>query len=232
MGSLGDIFNESRHIVEFDYITGIERSVDSFPTPDELWTRLYGAAPLPTPAVERVLAPFYHDYQLALRYRPTPRDDLDLLIFGSGDRITTVVDGTDPLNDVDLVSNIYFTRARLRWTHRFHKDLTLTLTPSGGVDTFRLDTGSAGFYGAALTTTTRTLTGNLRAELSGRTTLGGRESRSGSAVVGALRPKEHAQQQEDAEQRVTAVQRVLHVTRDQRQSQPGRTSDPRLCFVT
>lgn len=27
-------------IVEFDYITGQEQQVDSFPTPDELWTRL------------------------------------------------------------------------------------------------------------------------------------------------------------------------------------------------
>jgi type I restriction enzyme R subunit len=55
-------------IVEFDYITGIERSVDSFPTPAELWTRLNGAAPLPTPAVERVLASFYHDAERPPRY--------------------------------------------------------------------------------------------------------------------------------------------------------------------
>lgn len=48
-------------IVEFDYTTGIERSVDGFPSPDELWSRLNGAAPLPAPAVERVLAPFFHD---------------------------------------------------------------------------------------------------------------------------------------------------------------------------
>jgi type I restriction enzyme, R subunit len=34
-------------IVEFDYITGIERSVDGFPTADELWMRLNGSAPLP-----------------------------------------------------------------------------------------------------------------------------------------------------------------------------------------
>jgi hypothetical protein len=32
-----------------------------FPTPEKLWTRLSGALPLPTPAVERVLAPCYHD---------------------------------------------------------------------------------------------------------------------------------------------------------------------------
>ena len=55
-------------IVEFDYTTGIERSVNSFPTADELWTRLKGAAPLPTPAVERVLAPFYPDPERPPRY--------------------------------------------------------------------------------------------------------------------------------------------------------------------
>jgi type I restriction enzyme R subunit len=55
-------------IVEFDYITGIERSIDSLPTPEELWTRLNGAAPLSTPAVERVLAPFYHDPERPPRY--------------------------------------------------------------------------------------------------------------------------------------------------------------------
>lgn len=55
-------------IVEFDYTTGIERSIDSFPTAEELWTRLSGPAPLPTPAVERVLAPFYHDADRPPRY--------------------------------------------------------------------------------------------------------------------------------------------------------------------
>jgi type I restriction enzyme, R subunit len=55
-------------IVEFDYTTGIERSIDRFPTPDELWTRLNGSAPLTTPAVERVLAPFYHDAERPPRY--------------------------------------------------------------------------------------------------------------------------------------------------------------------
>jgi type I restriction enzyme R subunit len=55
-------------IVEFDYITGIERSIDYFPSPEELWTRLNGAAPLPSPAVERILSPFYHDAERPPRY--------------------------------------------------------------------------------------------------------------------------------------------------------------------
>lgn len=55
-------------IVEFDYTTGIERSIDSFPTADELWSRLNGAAPLPTPSQERVLAPFHPDPERPPRY--------------------------------------------------------------------------------------------------------------------------------------------------------------------
>jgi type I restriction enzyme R subunit len=55
-------------IVEFDYTTGVERSVQSFPTPDELWTRLNGAAPLPTPAADRILAPFFPDPERPPRY--------------------------------------------------------------------------------------------------------------------------------------------------------------------
>src|SRR6266487_1007986 len=33
-------------IIEFDYITGLEREIPVFPTPDELWSRLRGAEKL------------------------------------------------------------------------------------------------------------------------------------------------------------------------------------------
>ena len=55
-------------IVEFDYTTGIERHLDSFPTAEELWTRLNGEKPLPKPALERILSPFYHDAERPPRY--------------------------------------------------------------------------------------------------------------------------------------------------------------------
>ena len=55
-------------IVEFDYLTGLERSIDSFPTPDELWLRLNGAKPLPESAQEKVLAPYYPDPERPPRY--------------------------------------------------------------------------------------------------------------------------------------------------------------------
>ncbi len=55
-------------IVEFDFLTGIERSLDAFPTPEELLMRHNGTAPLPEPSQERVLAPFYHDPERPARY--------------------------------------------------------------------------------------------------------------------------------------------------------------------
>jgi type I restriction enzyme R subunit len=47
-------------IVEFDYITGREREIETFPTPDELWDRITGAEPLAPDAVEKLLTPSYH----------------------------------------------------------------------------------------------------------------------------------------------------------------------------
>lgn len=47
-------------IVELDYITGQERELETFPTPDELWARLTGTEPLTPEAVEKLLTPSYH----------------------------------------------------------------------------------------------------------------------------------------------------------------------------
>ena len=55
-------------IVEFDFITGLERVLDAFPTPEELWSRLQAAAPLPSSATGTFLAPFYQDPDRSPRY--------------------------------------------------------------------------------------------------------------------------------------------------------------------
>src|ERR1039457_2823701 len=47
-----------REIIEFDFLTGIERVVETFPTPAELWARLMAAQKLATVTVERLLTPF------------------------------------------------------------------------------------------------------------------------------------------------------------------------------
>ena len=55
-------------IIEFDFTTGIERSVDTFPAPEDLWARLNRKAPLSAPATEKVLAPCYPDPDRPPRY--------------------------------------------------------------------------------------------------------------------------------------------------------------------
>lgn len=55
-------------IVEFDYTTGLERNIESFPTADELWARLNRVAPLPAISEAEVLAPFYPDPERPPRY--------------------------------------------------------------------------------------------------------------------------------------------------------------------
>ncbi|MCC5839873.1 MAG: DEAD/DEAH box helicase family protein [Opitutales bacterium] len=55
-------------IVEFDFTTGIERSLDAFPTPEELWARLNGENPLPAEAKAKLLTPNYIDPDRPPRY--------------------------------------------------------------------------------------------------------------------------------------------------------------------
>jgi type I restriction enzyme R subunit len=56
------------NIIEFDYLTGIERHLTSFPTPDELWTRLRAGEKLSDATTARLLAPANHTTDKPLRY--------------------------------------------------------------------------------------------------------------------------------------------------------------------
>ncbi len=47
-------------IVEFDFISGLERQISSFPTPDELWARLNIDQNLDSIETEKLLTPAYH----------------------------------------------------------------------------------------------------------------------------------------------------------------------------
>ncbi|MCS6912039.1 MAG: TonB-dependent receptor [Myxococcales bacterium] len=111
------------------------------------------------------VSPFYWDYQAALRYQATPRDELELFVFGSTDVLTARVENPDPAVQVNLDSRSYFSRARLRWIHRFSPRTSLMVMPSIGGDTLRLDPGDSGLAGLALRLRAETLGYNLRAEL-------------------------------------------------------------------
>jgi type I restriction enzyme R subunit len=47
-------------IVEHDFLTGAERHLEGFPSPDELWQRLKHGENIPSQIVDRLLAPYYH----------------------------------------------------------------------------------------------------------------------------------------------------------------------------
>jgi type I restriction enzyme, R subunit len=55
-------------IVEFDFITGTEREIAEFPSPDDLWARLRVAEGLADDVAERLLTPAYHLSGRQLRY--------------------------------------------------------------------------------------------------------------------------------------------------------------------
>ena len=142
------------------------------------------------------VSPFYWDYQVALRYKPTQRDDLDLLIFGSSDSLQARVENPDPATSVDLNTKSYYTRTRVRWTHRFSGDTVLTVMPSIGTDSVRLGSGDAavGIGGLAVSLNVMTLVYNLRSELRHRFTgwfniAGGLDFEGGHTTFDVLAPQ-------------------------------------------
>ena len=111
------------------------------------------------------VSPFYWDYQLSLRYRPTKADDIDVFIFGSTDNLEARVSDPDPAINISLDSRQYFSRARIRWTHRFSSATQLVVMPSIGGDVTRFDTGDGGVGTVQFKLEGLTLGYNLRAEL-------------------------------------------------------------------
>jgi len=55
-------------IVEFDYLTGQERELETFPTPDELWQRMRAAQSLSDSAATQLITPSYHQVGRIPRY--------------------------------------------------------------------------------------------------------------------------------------------------------------------
>lgn len=55
-------------IVEFDFLAGTETTLDAFPSPDELWSRLKGAEGITPEQEAQVLTPGYHTPGRTLRY--------------------------------------------------------------------------------------------------------------------------------------------------------------------
>jgi type I restriction enzyme R subunit len=57
-----------QEIVEFDFLTGLEKTRTDYPTPDDLWARYQAAAGLSERQVEQLLTPFNHAVREGERY--------------------------------------------------------------------------------------------------------------------------------------------------------------------
>ena len=88
---------------------------------------------LTTNAVQ--ISPRYYDYQAALHWRPTPRDDVDLFIFGSDDTISLDIVRPDPSLSAAFDTHTYYHRLITSWRHRFWKRSVLNVAASIGYDT-------------------------------------------------------------------------------------------------
>jgi type I restriction enzyme R subunit len=55
-------------IIEFDFTTGLERELNAFPTPSELWDRLAEAENIPDHVAEKLLTPYFNDPARTPRY--------------------------------------------------------------------------------------------------------------------------------------------------------------------
>src|ERR1700687_5081164 len=80
------------------------------------------------------LSPKYWDYQADLHWRASPHDDVDLLLFGSDDRLNLIVRNSDPTESPTIGSHIFYHRGLVRWLHRFTGGATLQTTASLGYD--------------------------------------------------------------------------------------------------
>ncbi|MDB4965313.1 MAG: TonB family protein / TonB-dependent receptor [Myxococcales bacterium] len=106
------------------------------------------------------LTPSYWDYQLKLRWKPTPRDDLEVFFFGSDDSIKVTLRRPDPSASAALDSHTFYHRFLARYQRRFGRT-TLTVTPWIGYD--QPISASGTFGNTAITFNVATLAYGLRA---------------------------------------------------------------------
>ncbi|HXJ21114.1 MAG TPA: TonB family protein [Polyangia bacterium] len=80
------------------------------------------------------LSPVYYDYQARLTWRPSPRTDADLFLFGSDDRLSLLARVKNNALDAAVASHTYFHRLAGEWARRFDQGRTLSVVASLGYD--------------------------------------------------------------------------------------------------
>jgi TonB family protein len=114
----------------------------------------------PGGSLDIVAAPVYWDYQAFATWRPTEKDRVRAMVYGSSDRFEAVLDeaaDSDPAVRGDLNLNTQFHFAHFAWKRRIsdavRQELIFQVGPSlttlGLGDTFNFDLNTAQIYGRA-----------------------------------------------------------------------------------
>ena len=99
---------------------------------------------VPSGVFDVVAAPIYYDYQLFATYRPSSKDRLRFLLYGSSDEFRLVFDeppGNDPAIRGNLEFATAFHRAHLGWRRQLSSDLDQDLSVSVGPSTLTFGLG-------------------------------------------------------------------------------------------
>jgi TonB family protein len=79
---------------------------------------------LPKDEVSAIAAPVYYDYQAITTYRPSEKDELRLMVYGSSDELALLfTKPTDAVVGGDLDLKTSFHRAHASWSRRLNDDL-------------------------------------------------------------------------------------------------------------
>jgi TonB family protein len=80
------------------------------------------------------LTPIYYDYQARVTWRPNERNDVDVMFFGSDDRLKLLAAVKNDALSAAVDSHTYFHRGLVNWIHRFERGGTFTMVSSVGYD--------------------------------------------------------------------------------------------------
>src|SRR5258708_2089218 len=85
-----------QEIIEFNYLTGKQQSVDQYPSPDELWARLSGTQHITQKVAEHILQPSYKEPGKQPRYYQEIAINRSIQAIAQGDRrvLLTMATGT------------------------------------------------------------------------------------------------------------------------------------------
>ncbi|MBS2025418.1 MAG: TonB family protein [Deltaproteobacteria bacterium] len=90
------------------------------------------------------VTPVYWDYQARVDHKLANGDSLNLIFFGSDDKLALVQSGPKQPQDISVDSHIAFHRAHGTWKHSFGPDLSFTITPAVGTALTSFDSSGTG----------------------------------------------------------------------------------------